>query len=147
MRAGFPTTIALGGTSRVTTAPAPTIAAVPIVTPGRIVAFAPIDAPSATRVVGTVGVVLLAARELVVGEGRVGADEDVVAHPQAVPQLDAALDGHPIADDDVVLDEDAVADVAVAPDAARRASTWANAQIRVPAPTSELSQIPCGCTK
>src|SRR5688500_9761621 len=50
MRAGLPTTIAYGGTSRVTTAPAPTIAPRPMVTPGRIVAFAPIDAPFCTSV-------------------------------------------------------------------------------------------------
>ena len=35
--AGFPTTIALAGTSFVTTAAAPTIAFSPIVTPGRMV--------------------------------------------------------------------------------------------------------------
>src|SRR5438093_12354964 len=35
-RAGTPATIAPGGTSRVTTEPAPTIAFLPIVTPGRM---------------------------------------------------------------------------------------------------------------
>jgi hypothetical protein len=52
MRAGLPTTTACGGTSRVTTAPAPTMAPVPTSTPGRIVAFAPIDAPRRMTVVG-----------------------------------------------------------------------------------------------
>jgi ion channel POLLUX/CASTOR len=56
---------------------------------------------------------LLAARERVVGERRVGSDEDVVADSQAVPELHAALDGDPVAQHHVVLDEDAVADVAV----------------------------------
>ncbi len=40
-RAGMPATIAFGGTSFVTTAPAPTIAPSPMVTPGRITDFAP----------------------------------------------------------------------------------------------------------
>src|SRR4051794_3652196 len=46
MVAGLPTTFALAGTSAVTTLPAPIIAPRPMVTPGRIVALAPIDAPS-----------------------------------------------------------------------------------------------------
>jgi hypothetical protein len=41
MRAGTPATIAPSGTSRVTTAPAPTIALAPIVTPGSTIAPAP----------------------------------------------------------------------------------------------------------
>ena len=53
MRAGLPTTTALGGTSRVTTLPAPTIAWPPIFTPGRMVALAPIEAPLATVVART----------------------------------------------------------------------------------------------
>ncbi|GIU88060.1 MAG: hypothetical protein KatS3mg009_2575 [Acidimicrobiia bacterium] len=51
IRAGLPTTLAWAGTSAVTTAPAPTIAPVPMRTPGRSVALAPIDAPSSTTVV------------------------------------------------------------------------------------------------
>ena len=43
-------TSAWAGTSRVTTAPAATIAHAPISTPHTIVAFAPIDAPSCTMV-------------------------------------------------------------------------------------------------
>ena len=49
--AGLPTTVAWAGTSRTTTEPAPTIAPSPIVTPGRIVAFAPMLAPRRTVVV------------------------------------------------------------------------------------------------
>ena len=63
----------------------------------------------------TSGYCLLRGKQ-VVGEGRVGTDEDVVLEAHAVPQLDAALDGDPVADDDVVLDEDVVADVAVGAD-------------------------------
>jgi hypothetical protein len=50
MRAGFPVTTTPGGTSCVTTAPAPTIAPWPISMPGRSVAFAPMDAPARTTV-------------------------------------------------------------------------------------------------
>src|SRR5215467_2740879 len=49
-RAGTPTTRAWAGTSRVTTAPAPTKAYSPIVTPQTIVEFAPKDAPRLTSV-------------------------------------------------------------------------------------------------
>src|SRR5262249_3583582 len=49
-RARTPATIAEGGTARVPTAPAPISAPSPIVTPGRMVAWLPIDAPRATRV-------------------------------------------------------------------------------------------------
>ena len=47
--AGTPATIANGATSRVTTAPAPTIAPRPTVTPGRIVAFVPMSAHAPMR--------------------------------------------------------------------------------------------------
>jgi hypothetical protein len=46
--AGTPATTVFGGTSLVTTAPAPTIAFSPIVTPHIIVAEEPIDAPFLT---------------------------------------------------------------------------------------------------
>src|SRR6185312_14030020 len=49
-RAGLPATTAPAGTSLVTTLPAPTTARSPIVTPQRIVADVPIDAPRLTRV-------------------------------------------------------------------------------------------------
>ena len=84
---------------------------------------------------------LLAAGKLVVGEGGVGADEDVVAHAKSVPKLHAALDGHAVAQNHVVLDEDVVADVAVAADPAP-GRTWANAQIRVPSPTRASRKAP-----
>src|SRR5215210_7696737 len=48
--AGLPTNVAPGGTSLVTTAPAPTCAPAPIRTPHRIVAPEPIEAPSSTTV-------------------------------------------------------------------------------------------------
>ncbi len=49
-RAGTPATSAYGGTSFVTTAPAPTKAYAPSVTPQTIVALAPIEAPRWTSV-------------------------------------------------------------------------------------------------
>src|SRR5579863_8618470 len=51
--AGFPTTIVLAGTSRVTTLPAPTIAFSPIVKFARMVAPDPIEAPRFTSVFST----------------------------------------------------------------------------------------------
>src|SRR5262245_9862847 len=44
-RAGFPATVASAGTSRVTTAPAPTMAFSPIVILGKMIAPAPTSAP------------------------------------------------------------------------------------------------------
>ena len=49
-RAGLPATTALGGTSLVTTLPAPTIAPSPTVTPHSRVTLEPIEAPRQTRV-------------------------------------------------------------------------------------------------
>ena len=60
---------------------------------------------------------LPAARKRVVGERRVGPDEDVVLEHDAVPELHAGLDRHAVADPGAALDEDAVADVAVGADA------------------------------
>jgi hypothetical protein len=48
--AGFPAAIEDGGTSLVTTAPAPIIAFSPIITPASIVALEPIEAPFFTKV-------------------------------------------------------------------------------------------------
>jgi hypothetical protein len=53
IRAGFPATIAFGGTSFVTTLPAPTKALSPMVMPARIVAPEPIEAPFWTTVFST----------------------------------------------------------------------------------------------
>src|SRR5271154_3312565 len=50
-RAGFPATMELGGTSLVTTLPAPTIARSPMMRWARMVAPVPIDAPVFTIVV------------------------------------------------------------------------------------------------
>src|SRR5262249_32011057 len=47
--AGTPATIAKGSTSLVTTAPAPTMAPFPTVTPGRIVELVPMSAHARTR--------------------------------------------------------------------------------------------------
>src|SRR2546421_7845405 len=49
-RAGIPTTIVSGATSRVTTSPAPTRARAPIRTPPRTIAPAPSEAPRSTTV-------------------------------------------------------------------------------------------------
>src|SRR5207245_1384662 len=52
-RAGTPATSAPGGTSRVTTDPAPTIAPRPTVTPGRTTQCTPMKAPRSIRVSAT----------------------------------------------------------------------------------------------
>jgi len=59
---------------------------------------------------------LLAAWKSVVGERGIGSDEDIVTHPQAVPQLHAALDGDAVAHHHVVFDQAVRADVAILPD-------------------------------
>ncbi len=59
---------------------------------------------------------LLASGGAVVGKRRVGADENPVAEADAVPKIDAAFDGDPVADHDVVFNENVGVDVATAPD-------------------------------
>ena len=78
-RAGLPTTTLRGGTSFVTTAPAPTNASSPISTPGQRIAPPPTRAPR--RIVGPFDqlVALLgAAHEVVVRRDDAGRDEDVL---------------------------------------------------------------------
>ena len=89
----------------------------PIVMPGRMVAPPPDRSAGFNGRDRKGGRVLLAAREGVVGEGNVGADEDVVFDAQAVPELYAGFHRDAVADDDFVLDEDVGADVAVSTDA------------------------------
>lgn len=93
MRAGLPTTVAPSGTERVTTAPGPTMARAPIVMPGSSTAAPPDRCPGHNDGIGKVLGMLLAARELVVGKGHVGANKNIITHAQSVPQLHAALDG------------------------------------------------------
>ena len=89
----------------------------PIVMPGRMVAPPPDRSAGFNGRDRESGRVVLAAREGVVGEGDVGADEDVVLDAQAVPELNAGFHRDAVADDDVVLDEDVGAEVAVGADA------------------------------
>ena len=63
---------------------------------------------------------LAAARERIVGECGVGTDEDIVFQRDAIPDLHAALDGDSVTDDDVVLNEYAVTNIAVGADAGAR---------------------------
>ena len=95
--------MAPSGTERVTTAPAPTMARAPIVMPGS--STAPDRCPGHNDGIGKVLAILLAARELVVGEGDIRSNKYIVAHAQAVPQLHAALDGNAVPHDDVIFDQ------------------------------------------
>jgi hypothetical protein len=90
-RAGLPATMTSGGTSRVTTLPAPITARAPMVMPQRSVAPEPIEAPRWTRV-GSHGQSALQfalaagrSRVTIIGEGDVVADENFVLqhHPFA----------------------------------------------------------------
>ena len=87
-------------TSFATTAPAPTKACAPIVTPHTMLAFAPSVAPRSTRVGTNMARRLLerGARIRVVREDDVRAHEDVVLDAHAVPDQDGVLDRHAIAD-------------------------------------------------
>jgi hypothetical protein len=60
--------------------------------------------------------VLATAREIVVGERRVRADEYVVLECHPIPQLHPAFHGHSVADADVVLYEDVITYVAILAD-------------------------------
>jgi hypothetical protein len=56
---------------------------------------------------------LSALREEIVCKSRVWANEDIAAHTQAVPELDARLHRHAISKDDIVLDKNVIANVAI----------------------------------
>ena len=57
-----------------------------------------------------------AARITIVGKSGVRPDKDFIFKPKAVPQLDAALDRHFVADYDITFDENVVTDITVASD-------------------------------
>lgn len=116
MRAGLPATMTPGGTSFVTTAPAPTMALAPMISPGRITAPPPDRSALANGGDREAVRVDLGAREFVVGERDVRADEDIVLDAQAIPELHPALDRGAVADDHIVFDENLRADVAVTAD-------------------------------
>ena len=81
-----------------------------------------------------------AARERVVGEGRVGTNENVVLDPDAIPQLHAGLDGDPIADLHVVLDKNVITEVAVLADARPRQDVREGPDARAVANLRRLAQ-------
>jgi hypothetical protein len=83
--AGFPTTTANGGTSLVTTAPAPTTALNPTVTPHMMVALAPILHPRRSVVA-------------IIYEGSIRPDEDVILDIQTIPELNTTLDRNSVPD-------------------------------------------------
>ena len=56
--------------------------------------------------------ILLAARKLVIGKRRIGADEHVVFQGSTVPQLNATFDRHSISHYDVVFNENVITNIA-----------------------------------
>ncbi len=52
-------------------------------------------------------------RVTIICESYVGANENIIFDRDSIPDLNARLYGHPIADDDVIFDEAVSADVAV----------------------------------
>ena len=127
---GVPTTSAYAGTSFVTTEPAPTIAQRPIFMPGKIVAFAPIAAPSSTCVSPTsqspsprgAKVRIGRARPAVVREHGVRTDEDAAAERHAVIDARIILQLRIVADRNVKVDEGALSDDAPRADVRARAN-------------------------
>jgi hypothetical protein len=59
---------------------------------------------------------LLASWHAVVCERDVRSDKDIVIQLNAVPELNAALYGNPVANADIVLNKDSIANVAVSAD-------------------------------
>ena len=90
--------------------------------------------------------VLLAAREAVVGKGRIGSDEYIVFQGDPVPNLDAALYRYPIADQDFVFDKDMIANIAIFANH-RPGQNMHKSPDRVSLPICELSTIAFGCLK
>ena len=63
---------------------------------------------------------VLAARETVVGEGRIRSHENIVFERHSVPQLDAAFDRDPVPDLGSALNERVVANIAIVADPSAR---------------------------
>ncbi len=99
-RAGTPRTIAPGGTSRVTTAPAPTSAPAPTRTPPSTTAPDPIDAPRSTTVSRRSQSASRLKRAVRGRRSRVL----VVDEHHAVPDEHLVLDRHTVADERMALD-------------------------------------------
>src|SRR3954447_5470629 len=146
IRAGLPTTMACGGTERVTTAPAPTIAPTPISSPGRIVAFAPIEAPRRTSVRGYSSSQwrLRGKRSLVnVALGPMNTSSSTVTPLHScTPDLTVTRSPTTTPFSTNTPSHRLQSSPTRAP-----SSTCANAHTFVPRPTSSLSHRPCGCTK
>ena len=109
-------------TSRVTTAPAPTVANSPTSVPATTTAPAPIESrPEADGAHGpVVGAGELAGRGdrprvPIIGQDRARADEDAVLDGHAVVDEGAVLDLDPVADLDALIDEGVPADDASRP--------------------------------
>jgi hypothetical protein len=56
---------------------------------------------------------LLALWERIICESHVWANENVVGDPETIPKLDATLHSYTIAQDNVILDKNVVADVTI----------------------------------
>jgi len=56
---------------------------------------------------------LSAFREQIVCKSCIWANEDIAAHAQAIPELDATLHRHAISKHDIVLDENMIGNVAI----------------------------------
>ena len=89
-RAGFPATVALAGTSPVTTLPAPTIAFSPTVIPPSKVTPDPIEAPRLTRVTSQLQSSSLFQLAVAVGCAWI----TIVDESDAVPDKDVVFQGH-----------------------------------------------------
>src|SRR5690348_10985051 len=146
MRAGLPTTTACGGTERVTTAPAPTIAPVPISMPGRIVAFAPIEAPSWTIVRGYSsshwrlrGIGSLV--KVAFGPTKTSSSSTIPSQ-SCTPHLTVTRSPTTAPPSTNTPSQMLQSAPTCAP-----SRTCAKAHTRVPSPTSLLSQRPCSCMK
>jgi hypothetical protein len=79
----------------------------------------------------------LAPRQPIIGKGGIGSYEYVGLDVHTVPELDPALDGNAVADNDIVF-------VLTSRPTTAPSRMWANAQIRVPEPIFLLSHSAFG---
>jgi hypothetical protein len=96
----------------VTTAPAPTMAFSPMFIPGRIVAFAPIEARGLMMVMANFSE-FLASRKSIVGKRTFGPMNTSSPDFQSVPQLNAALNSDSVSYYDVVLYKDVITNITI----------------------------------
>nr|WP_233468066.1 hypothetical protein [Hydrogenophilus thermoluteolus] len=103
-----------------TTDPAPTIAFVPIVTPGKITAPPPDGSSFLNNRLEKGTWVHFGAGKFVIGKGHVWANEHIILHAQTIPKLNTIFDGDAVTNNHVILNKYMGANITIVPNLGSR---------------------------